>query len=634
MSNSDNTAKKINIPNGVKLRDCRVVILRTICELCGKYFKCETDLNMHITMKHQAHGKIPITTVEGTSCAEVELWNKPTECLNYITDSHGNFVTKVHKKISLILKIGEEIVSKIALKRKHLKKKRLGTCIQNKLHHDTKLIIDNDVYENVSCIDPAVFVNSPYQCRNSVHALQSPNRYLASNIVAGKQAIRGKSITQGENYVSNELKKSCALSTSVECDIHNVQCKEVPFKTNLTFVNEEINLHEQNITKNSNSTELSSIHSNNVSVLNETCHKLQLTGTSNPILDCDKRSDSIKSLPKSTDTSSKPIVQTYLQNSETKNNKEERDMNANQVHKVFTIDRKEQSASEKLQNVSNMVQVIVLPIIVPNNNAPSSPFKLTIQSSSMQQKEQQQEKQGQQQEVQPPQESQPQQQTQNSELRQELIQNCIYDIEDNSDDEVQEVLRIVRRCSTNSEVNHESPTRFEQEMLVQDAIKDMKKMEEGGWHLLDKKISEATKKRKRNTKTNSKGSDVNDESAKKKKKTISEPNSDSNLKNLTGEKYISNAKEHAAKVQSYNSIVTMWASDNVKENLTCNKNVDVSSEMLRRYGINYYNEVFEINNNTENIQEPVSRFLVPCSGGIENRSNGPAVIDLVYGTDE
>lgn len=68
--------------------------------------------------------------------------------------------------------------------------------------------------------------------------------------------------------------------------------------------------------------------------------------------------------------------------------------------------------------------------------------------------------------------------------------------------------------------------------------------------------------------------------------------------------------------------------DNAKENLMiCNRNINVPSEVLHRYGINYYTETFEINNNTQTVQEHVSCLVAPCSAGMENRSNKPTIID-------
>ena len=762
MPNSDHKVKKINIPTGVTLRDCRVIILGATCELCGKCFKCKTDLNIHNSLKHQTHEKIHIA-IKGTQCSEndIDVWEEIPKSLNYTTiESSKNFITKLHKKLHLTLKIGKEVISKISVKRKHLKRKKINIHTQTELHCESELITGENEYESVvSRIDPSVFCNSPcLRCNSCIHVVESSNRYAAGNIVADKQVVYGNSAMQEENHISNRL--SCATCANEKCSI----------------------VHE-------------CISSSHVKCAhNKTKDELQ--------------SDN---LSESTNISSKPIRQTCLQNKN--ENKKEIDINANQIQKDFIINEIEKYASENLQDISNKIQVIVpliMPIIVPNTNVSSSPIKLTIQSMPVEQKEQQQslqpeegqqhylqeqsqekQKQSQQysqhlqqdQQMKQKQEQlqkqsqqcsqQQQQQQQNQQIKQESQQHLqqnqqmkqeqqhlqdqqmkqeqqhlqqdqqikqeqqhfqkqlqeqqnqhqllqeeqmkqeqqqhlqqnqqmkqeqqqhlqqnqqmkqeqqqhlqeqlqeqqqylqeqlqeqqsqhkllqeqqmkqdqqqylqeqqhqlkkisILTMKDDVNNEIEEVLRIVRGRITNTEINHESPTRFEQEMLVQDAIRDMKRMEEQGWHLLEKKISGSIMKKKRNIKSNIKCSNANDEYAKRKKNIVSESNSE--YKNLNKEKYISNVKEHT-KIQSNNN-VSLCASDNTKENLMiCNENINTTSEILRQYNINYCNDIFEIKNNMENIRESISRFLAPCSGGMENRSNVPVVIDLVNGTDE
>ncbi|XP_006612675.1 probable basic-leucine zipper transcription factor Q isoform X1 [Apis dorsata] len=731
MPNSDHKIKKINIPTGVTLRDCRVIILGATCELCGKCFKCKTDLNIHNSLKHQTREKIHIA-IKGTQCTEndIDVWEEIPKSLNYTIESSKNFITKLHKKLHLTLKIGKEVISKISVKRKHLKRKKIDIHTQTELHCESELITGENEYESVvSRIDPSVFCNSPCLRCSCIHVVESSNRYVAGNIVADEQVVYGNNIMQEENHISNRL--SCTTCANEKCSV----------------VHEDISSSHVKYAHNKTKDELQN-----------------------------------DNLSESTDISSKTIRQTCLQNKN--ENKKETDINANQIQKDFIINEIEKYASENLQDISNKIQVIVpliMPIIVPNTNVSNSPIKLTIQSMSIEQKEQQQSlqpeegqqhylqeqlqekqkqsqqysqqqqdqqmkqkqkqylqeqlqrqqkqsqqcsqqqqnqqmkqesqqhlqqdqqmKQEQQQHLQQDQQMKQEQQQhlqkqlqeqqnqhqqliqekqmkqeqqqhlqQNQQMKQEQQQHLqeqlqeqqtqhkqllqeeqmkqdqqqylqekqhqlkkisILTIKDDVNNEIEEVLRIVRGRITNTEINHESPTRFEQEMLVQDAIRDMKRMEAQGWHLLEKKINGSIMKRKRNIKSNIKCNNANDECAKRKKNIVTESNTE--YKNLNKEKYISNVKEHT-KIQSNNNIVSLCASDNIKENLmTCNENINTTSEILRQYNINYCNDIFEIKNNTENIRESISRFLAPCSGGMENRSNVPVVIDLVNGTDE
>ncbi|XP_033364127.1 putative mediator of RNA polymerase II transcription subunit 29 [Bombus vosnesenskii] len=714
MSNSDRKTKKINIPSGVTLRDCSVIILGNTCNLCGKCFKCKIDLDKHNLLKHQANEELGNMTVKETQCTEKEIEickNFPKSLNHSVIKASKNFATKEHKKLRLTLKIGEEIIAKISVNRKYLKKDNVDMWTQTESNRDTELIADMNMYESVaSRIDPLLFGNSPCQCFNpSVHTVQCSNRYLASNIVASTQAVREKIITQEETNSSHRLKESRDISANEKCGATLCVTPNSSLELNLSFVTEKCNLHEQDHVKNGNS-EVSSTHSDDALIFDETCNMSQFAITSKSMSSYNKKNDSVTSSTKNTNTRSRNTTQINPENID--ENEETTNINTNPVQKDFIINNTENYILRKLQDDSNVIQAIlpvIVPIIMPNASVPSTPIKLMIQSASIKPKEQQL-RQKQQQQLQPDQQlqlrqkqrlqvehqEQPHQDQQQQEImeisslpaednsndgmqqlklqreqqlqpdrqlqlqqeqqlqpdrqlqlqqeqqlqvkhqeqlqqgqeQQQIVKTLTHNVKDNSDDDVQEVLRIVRGHST-TDVNHESPTRFEREMLLHVAIRDMKRLEEEGWHLLEKVIDYTGK----NSKSSTKCCETNDECIKKMKKIITELDFD--CRNSTKEKYISHMKEHIAKMQSYNNIATICGSDSVKENLmTCNENINISSKMTRQHNINHHKGKFEINNNTQSVEESVSHFLVPCPGDMESRSKGPIVIDLVNGTDE
>ncbi|KAK1116946.1 hypothetical protein K0M31_017099 [Melipona bicolor] len=630
MINSGRKMKRINIPNNVILRDCSIVILGVVCELCGKCFKCETDLNVHISLKHQIYEEIHSINIKRTQWAknEIKVCKKFPKSFNNTTiESTKNFTTNEHKMLCLTLKIGEEVIAKKLMKRKHLKKAFDDMEIQIESGRKMELIADKNMHgSTVSCIDPVVF-NSRCQCCNpSVHAVQCSNRYLASNIVASEQMVREKIIAREKIDASNRLEESCAIpenKTAGDVTVHGAP--KTPFELNVSFVTENCNIHEVSDSKKSNLKDATSTSSSDTLMLNEPCHKPQFAAASNTILNCDKKSDSITSLPSGTYTQPVNInPENIIEHKKQENNTNQKD---------FTLNKMETYTSKKLEDDSKTIHLIlplIMPIVVPNASISSSPVKVTIRATSTEQRKQPQ--QGEQlqlrEEQQLPgnQEQSQLEQQQKQQQQKQITKDST--IEDNSDDDIQEVLRIVRR--SDEIINQESPTRLEREMLVQVAIRDMKRMEELGLHLLEKVI-DCTKKMKR-SKPNGKSSDTNDDCAKEKKKRII-TESNGGCRNQTKEKHTLGMKEHVVKVQSFNSVATMGVSDSVKENLMT-YNIDIA-EMIRRYGANYYNEVSKIYNNAQSVQEPVSsRFLVPSSGGMENSSNGPIVIDLVNGADE
>ncbi|XP_076181613.1 uncharacterized protein LOC143153873 [Ptiloglossa arizonensis] len=594
----NHTTKTLNIPNGVKLRDCSVVILGASCKACGKCFKCETDVNLHSERKHRAYLKT--ITKSKTQClkdkdSECKIFSDPCELPTIIANKSP--ISNLQRKLRLTLRIGEEVVGRLSLKRKYLKRNRIDMATQTEEYDEvtteftsTEFIAEKNVDEGaVPHIDLSVFDNSSCKCCSSpMHVVTSTNRYLAGNIVASKETQCGESTAQKGTSILDRLTKSCAITSEEGSTIRDVLPNIVPFNSNGTCISQQNNPTEQKDTKNvcchknNIPSALSARHTNNSTICNNTCDSSSIVESFlNPILNSNKIRNSAKI--------------TNVQSCQT-------DFNGNEREKD-TPSKKQSQLSEIVRTVKVIMPPIIVPIIVPNHII--SPVNLTKQRLSVP-------------------------------SDQQTLKSVIID-EQNSDDEVQEVLRIVRGHDATEEINQESPNRFEQEMLVRDAVRDMIGMEQEGWYLPEKEDVDLAKKRKRVVaKCDTKSGIANDEPAKKRNRVAVQPNSENNIvRNTTEERYSSNTKEPLTKVQKPNQSNKLCVAENAKKNvMSCNERVNIPSEMLGCYGISYYNEVFEINNNKETVEEPVSRFLVSCSGGTENRSNRPTVIDLVNDTDE
>lgn len=565
--------KKINVPCEVKLRDCSVVVPGAMCRLCGKYFKCVTDVNAHAASRHLQYQTNDVVVSSELSCARdsSRAWEaspKPAEQATIPTGRNPG--TKSSGKLRLTLRIGTEIVARRAMKRKHLRI-HIGTDIatQTESTHRVEELIMRKCESSAPRIDLPVLDNSPCQCCTaSMHVVNSTNQYLAGNIVASKdtdcEASRGSPDL-------DRLAESCASSTGEKVNGGPVS------PSNVTQTVEQNDTAGMFCFRDGNPDELSTPHYlSPVSDLNDNSWITSYNSI---------RNDNAGIVSDDSGILSEQTVQSP-----------EKDINANE--KPFE--------KQSLQNsgaTSPVIVPIIIPIIVSNNDTPPT--------NKIQHR--------------PPIPSQQRNPTP------PIV------AEWNANDEVQEVLRIIRGQAISEGINHESPNRSEQEMLLRDAIRDMLQMEEQGWHLLERgdTVELARKRRRAAGKSDTRNGNANDDSGRRKKRATAQPNSDGNvIRSVANENYVSSTKELFAKVQK-SSQSRVCITDSVKENVMMfNSNINVPSEVLHRYGINYYNEPFEINNNTETVQGSVNRFLVSCSGGTENRGNKPTIIDLVNDTDE
>ena len=571
--------KKINVPCEVKLRDCSVVVPGAICRLCGKYFKCVTDVNAHATSRHRHYPTDDVVVSSELCCAtdSSQAWEASPKPAEQATIPAGKSPgTKLSGKLRLTLRIGAEVVARRAMKRKHL---RIHTvtdiATQTESTHRVEELIMRKCESSAPRIDLPVLDNSPCQCcTSSMHVVNSTNQYLAGNIVVSKDTDCEASATNKGSSDLDRLAESCASSTGEKVN-----------GVSLSNVTQNV---EQNDTtagmfcfRDGNPDELSTLHYlSPVSDLNDNSWVTSYNSI---------RNDNAGIVSDDSGILSEQTVQSP-----------EKDINAN------VKPREKPFEQQSLQNsgaTSPVIVPIIIPILVSNNDTPPA--------NKIQHR--------------PPTHSQQRNPTPPSVA------------EWNADDEVQEVLRIIRGQAISEDINHESPNRSEQEMLLRDAIRDMLQMEEQGWHLLERgdTVELARKRRRAAGKSDTRNGNANDDSGRRKKRAPAQPSFDGNvIRSVANENYVSSTRELFAKVQK-SSQSRVCITDSVKENLMMfNSNINVPSEVLHRYGINYYNEPFEINNNTETVQGSVNRFLVPCSGGTENRGNRPTVIDLVNDTDE
>ncbi|XP_053972656.1 uncharacterized protein LOC128873233 [Hylaeus volcanicus] len=555
----NHTNGRFNTPDGVKLRDCSVVILGAPCKTCGKCFKCVTDVNSHMVKRHGLYHEARIIASNETLCSDED-----NDCIILLDPCELPIVAgskdpvKLQRKLRVTLKIGHEVVSKLFVKRKYLKTNRVDTATQTDHLAPTEFVAEENVDESgVSHIDQPVFDNSFYKCcSQTMRVVTDKNRYLAGNIVASTETECGESAAQMGTTILDRLTKSCAITSDESSAIRDIPSKVVTFEPDVTCIYKQRKPSSRDAISDTNR-DSNQRHTTDSIVFEDTSDDSAHESYLNPIL----MSCNVDGIRRST------IAQSC-----------QMDMNGNERHTDV-------ATAMKQMDIVKMIKVIMPPIIVPIIAPQSITSTVNLRSSRQQHPRHANER-------------------------------------NSSDDEVQEVLRIVRGRDSAEQINHESPNRLEQELLVHNAVTDMIRRQD--WVV--EKDEQLTKKRKRVAKTDVK-SITHD--APTKKRSRDQPNSKNNIvTNATGDGYHSNSKKPFANAEKSRDDV-LCISDSVKENMiNCNKINNLSSEMLKHYGITYCNEGHEINNNTETMQESVSLYAG------DDRSDKPTVIDLVNDNDE
>lgn len=150
------TSRKVfGVPAGVQLRNCNVVIIGSTCRICGRDFKCETDVALHARWRHNVI--INMMDSDGDNYSE-NTTQKYDICDKHLENTLDLKINKrlINKKqiqdrkrarkVRLIFKIAGVIITEITLNRKYLSKVRSNRYVVSSSSQ-------TDLFENEKCQD-------------------------------------------------------------------------------------------------------------------------------------------------------------------------------------------------------------------------------------------------------------------------------------------------------------------------------------------------------------------------------------------------------------------------------------------------------------------------------------------------
>lgn len=186
------------LPAGVNLRECSVVIVGSTCRICGRDFKCITDVALHVQWRHNQIESVlnndfspePDDHVENTAeSPEYDVCDEHIDATLDLKPYKRQLKKQVHekrraRKLRLIIKIAGVTMTKIRLSRKYLKVHSSeylpDVSMQTKPHENETRQDDYGMNIDLSLADRVVG-NSPTQY---VQSHKATNRYTEGKLVA------------------------------------------------------------------------------------------------------------------------------------------------------------------------------------------------------------------------------------------------------------------------------------------------------------------------------------------------------------------------------------------------------------------------------------------------------------------
>lgn len=420
--------KSFRVPPGVTLRECSVVIIGSTCKICGKDFKCESDVSLHSRWRHNGtmgslvddlHHEIYLENID-KKCDICDVQFQTTSDLKIhkrLIHKHGirsKHRKKGHKKETVRVKFklnGMTTMDK-NLNRKYLKmENNLKYFVDNSTQTLDSLEIEKHQDNERCCAAHIDLFLSDHVVDNNhmqhIRPHKAANRYIVGKFASTK----GDAITRSTTVVGRSLSEISNTSHRDVIPDSNGLCEECENHSNFisqentadtwirSFLNNLDTYNKENSQRNLNESKRKNVY----------CQAEFLLNDNN-------------------------VPLTYQREKFDKTSLRSKQLSANEIHynpiKQSNIATKDKRSVELMNSLANSEEVV---IDNEKNKIYETAKKLSLAS-----------------------------------LTRNFFNKKNESIKGNSnvDDDIQEVLRITRR-NVQSDINHESPNRTEREMLVQ-----------------------------------------------------------------------------------------------------------------------------------------------------------------------
>lgn len=422
--------KSFRVSAGVTLRECSVVIIGSTCKICGRNFKCESDVSLHSRWRHNG----TIGSLIDNLCHELYLER-------FIIGEKCD-ICDIQFKTATDLKIHKRLIHKHGTRSKYRKRPGKETI---RVKFKLKGITTMDVYLDRKYLNVENnlkhFVNIGTQTPDSLENERHQDNYaadidlfLSDHVVDNShmQYIRPHKATN--RYIVGKFMSTKGDTTAHSTPVGGrslIEISNTPHVDVITGSNDSCEEYEnhRNLTSQENTASAWTRSFNNLDIHNKENSQGKLNERERENVYCqtefllnDNKNTLICQRDKTTLLTSKQITANGICHDPIKQ--------SNGV----TEDKGSTGLTNSLTDFEE--------IIIDNENNNKISETTTKRSLA------------------------PLTRSTFNNRKNELIKN-----NSNIDDDVQEVLRITRR-NLQSDINHESPNRIEREILVQDTIND------------------------------------------------------------------------------------------------------------------------------------------------------------------
>jgi len=398
--------KAIRVSTQVKLRECSVVIIGSKCRICGRGFKCETDVAVHQRWRHfePLMGDLEnILYMKNTS-----HYSSQSRCNIYGIETIPNLrihecqIQRYRKKrrertVKVIFKFNGIITTDRRINRKYLKMwsvQQYSVDISTQTEPLENERSQDNSATNIDLLLPDHATLNAVQC--SVRPYKAANRYILGKSISTACSMVGKSLM----VISNTPHRNAISDSNGSYIEYSSSCDSMSREDRMnTLIVDNVNIQNETNSRINTCKTRNAYYRSKISILNN-----------RKISPACQQDESI-------DISSSPICKQHSGSSEN----------------LYHIPTKQFNQNANVVNIVNVVDVDV-----NGNDNSFDDIQITMKRSSTRFND----------------------------------KNESTEVNANVDDDVQEVLRIMRGNIRN-DINHESPNRIEREILLQSAINEI-----------------------------------------------------------------------------------------------------------------------------------------------------------------
>lgn len=236
------------IPANVTLRECSVVIIGSTCRICGRNFKCESDVALHTRWRHNAALGSLMDHILDHKMTLKNMIDQKCDVCDMSLGTMSNLIHKIHKRlidkhrvrhrkkrrkgtIRVKFKLNGVTTTDVSLDRKYIKVQNNFRCIVN-VHTQTPAALENKIPErkdectgNIDLCFPNHITDNTADkshIQYDIRPDKAANQYIVGKFASTKDDAITNTVMMGKNLleISNTPHKTVILGSNSSFEEH------------------------------------------------------------------------------------------------------------------------------------------------------------------------------------------------------------------------------------------------------------------------------------------------------------------------------------------------------------------------------------------------------------------------------